>query len=93
MPHLLFVHEMHLYQIKKVLFVGTDYMLLATELRIGNFDSFLNCFEVNFDQCNNEILVNVNELKNMKTFDLNTVNEKHFILAATIDLNKTNVWK
>lgn len=102
MPNLLFIHKKCVYQIKKVLLIGNDYVLFANKCIIGVYDSFLNCSEIDVNtssssssqnESDSKILIKINDLANKKTFDLYNVNGKNYILAATIDLNKTYCWK
>lgn len=92
-PNLLFIHEKRPYQIKKVLLIKNDFVLFAKKTTVGVYDAFLNCFEIDLNESVNEILININDLTNKKTFGLYSVNGKNYILAATIDLNKINCWK
>lgn len=92
-PNLLFIHETCPYQIKKVLIIKNDFVLFARESKVGQFNSFLNCFEIDLSESAKEIFINVNDLSNKKTFDLYAVNEKNYVMAATIELNKTDCWK
>lgn len=92
MKNLLFIHEYYLYQIKFILLIANEYVLIGKLCNICEFDTFLNCFEIELNDVSTEISVNVSAITNKKTFELKTVNEKQYIIAATIDSNKEDTW-
>lgn len=92
-PNLLFIHETCPYQIKKVLLVENNFVLYAKKSKVGEFNSFLNCFEIELIESENEIFINVNDSANKKTFDLYALNGKNYVMGATIELNKIDFWK
>lgn len=92
-PNLLFIHKTCPYQIKKVLFVENKFVLFAKKSKVGELNSFLNCFEIEVNESENGIFINVNDLSNKKTFDLYAIDGKTYLMAASIELNKIYVWK
>lgn len=93
MPGLLFIHKSFLYQIKNVLIAEENYILIGKTCKVKNFNTFLNCFEIELDESSIEISVNVNDLSIKKTFEKKIVDQKMYTMAAIIDLKKEDVWK
>lgn len=93
MPNLLFIYESCPYQIKKILLIKNDFVLFAKKCKVGAFNSFLNCFEIDLIESTNDAFIYINDLSNKKTFDLYNISGKNYIMSATIDLNKIDYWK
>lgn len=92
-PGLFFIHDFLLYEICYVLMSHDKYYLLAKEMEIGNFNEFLNCFEIKAKIVTDFMIINQQEIKNAKTFESKMFKNKVYVVAATLDLNKTNIWK
>lgn len=93
LPSLLFIHDSALFQIKKILVSKINYSLLGQKFEIKGFDAFLNCIEIESNESEELILVDVEMLSIMKTFEIKNVSDgKQYILAATLDLRKVHFW-
>lgn len=92
-PELLFIHNSLLYEIYYILKSQDKHYLLVKEKEIGNFNEFLNCFEIKAKNFTDFVIIDQQKIKNPKTFESKIVKNKMYIVAATLDLNRANIWK
>lgn len=92
-PGLLFIHNSLPYQIDYILLSQSKHYLLAKEMEVGHFDEFLHCFEIKPSRITTYMIIDQQTMKYGKTFEPKISNNKMYIMAATLDLNKTNAWK
>lgn len=81
---LIFCFGSRLYQIKSILSVDQKYYLLATEFSVLGFDTFLNSYKIEAET--NSIVVELNQLKHKKTYEINRIGSSCFVFADTLAL-------
>lgn len=92
---MLFIYDLCVYQIQKVLLKTptNEVFLCGKKFEIVGLDKFLNALQIRPKEPTIQILVNLDLLSNKKTFDIQCVDDDQFIISATIDLCKENLWK
>lgn len=90
--NLMFIHENKLFSIKKIFLIDNNCSFVCKKIEIMEFDLFLNCFEVHENIIDREVLINMSDIKNKKSFEFKCLQGKKYVMDITVILNRTGVW-
>lgn len=77
-----------LYEIFEILVVDNAFVFLCYELKIKEFDKFLNSFEIEkINKCQH-VLIKFHKLQYRKPFEMKRIDEKYYIIEKNLTLRK-----